>query len=193
MKASIKKIDDELQVVYGEVYAPNVPDAHGDFMQTEEVRKMAHKFMESMALNAVDMNHDNVETGSTVVESFIARKGDPDYIEDAWVVGVHIPDEGIWKKVKSGELNGFSMEALVKTSEKIIEVDVPDVIKGRTLKDESGHTHTYEVSFDDEGNFVGGRTDIVNGHYHDIRKASVTGKVADHSHRFSIMEELEIA
>ena len=42
----IRKTDDELQIVYGEVYAPNVPDVHGEFMTPVEVRKMAHRFLQ---------------------------------------------------------------------------------------------------------------------------------------------------
>lgn len=189
MKFQLRKFDDELQIVYGEVYAPNVPDAHGDFMTEVEVRKMAHKFMEKQNMGAVDTNHDNVENKSVVVESFIARPDDPVYIADAWCVGVHVPDAAVWKKIKSGELNGFSFEAMVRSKDHFIEIEVPDEIIGVTQKHDD-HDHTYMVKFDDEGNFLGGKTNTVNGHFHEIIKGTVTEKSQMHAHRYSFMEAL---
>ncbi len=189
MEVRLRKFDDELQVVYGEVYAPNVPDSQGDFMTIVEVRKMAHKFLESQRVTKVDTNHDNVENGSCVVESFIARPEDPDFIEESWVVGVHVADGEIWKKVKSGELNGFSFEAMVMSRAKELELEVPEEIVGLTSKAED-HEHEFIVVMDDDGNFVGGRTNIVNGHFHSILKATVTETSMGHAHRYSFVEEL---
>ena len=42
---AISKLDHELQVVYGEVYAPGFPDSQGDFMTRETIREMAFEFM----------------------------------------------------------------------------------------------------------------------------------------------------
>ena len=191
MITSIKKIDDELQVVFGEVYAPNIPDSDNEFMTAEEIRKMAYTFMAKGILNQIDMNHDNKVTGSIVVESFIADENSPFYLFESWVVGVHIPDPELWAKVKTGELNGFSMEALVKKVSRDIELEVPDVIKGETLSDNTGHEHVYSVRFDEQGNFLGGSTDIVDGHIHNISKATVTDLADGHNHRFSIAEAIE--
>ena len=38
---------EEQQIVYGEVYAPNRPDAQGEYMTAVEIRKMAHEFIRS--------------------------------------------------------------------------------------------------------------------------------------------------
>lgn len=191
MRTLIKKIDDELQIVYGEVYAPNVPDADTEFMTAEEIRKMAHKFMAKGIVDQVDMNHNNIVTGSVVVESFIVDWPSELYILEAWVVGVHIPDADLWAQVKSGELNGFSMEAMVKKVPREIELEVPDIIQGHTLSDTTGHTHVFSVRFDDQGNFLGGGTDIINGHVHDITRGTVTDNADGHNHRFSIVELME--
>ncbi len=192
MEVRIRKFDDELQIVYGEVYAPDVPDSQGDFMTVTEVRKMAHSFLKSMKVNKVDTNHDNKENGSAVVESFVARKEDPEFIEDSWVVGVHIPDGAIWKKIKSGELNGFSMEALVKSKPQIIEFEVPeDGLVGKTSKSEDDdHDHDFIVMLDDDGNFIGGRTSFDVGHFHEIKKATIVEESMGHAHRYSFIEEL---
>ena len=187
----IRKTDDELQIVYGEVYAPNVPDVHGEFMTSVEVRKMAHRFMAKGILKAVDTNHDNELNGSMVVESFIARNDDPIFIPDAWVIGMHVPDDIVWKKIKDGEINGFSMEALVHLDERIVELEIPEVLKGST-SDVGGHTHEFEVRFDGEGNFVGGRTSLTDGHRHQIHRGTVTEETNGHTHRYSIAELMQI-
>jgi hypothetical protein len=38
---AFKKADDELQVVYVEIYSPGVPDSQNDFMTKDEIRWMA--------------------------------------------------------------------------------------------------------------------------------------------------------
>ncbi len=143
MECLIRKTDDELQIVYGEVYAPNVPDVHGEFMTPVEVRKMAHLFMTKQILDQCDTNHDNALNGSIVVESFIAREDDSIYIPEAWVIGMHVPDDEMWQQIKSGEINGFSMEAFVHMREKVIEIEVPDVLGGVTVEAD-GHSHRWE-------------------------------------------------
>ena len=39
-----KSESDEQKLVYGIVYEPDVPDAHGDYMTAEEIEKAAHGF-----------------------------------------------------------------------------------------------------------------------------------------------------
>ena len=41
---AISKVDAELQIVYGEVYAPDFPDSQGDYMSRETIREMAFEF-----------------------------------------------------------------------------------------------------------------------------------------------------
>lgn len=184
----IKKADDEQQIVYAEVYVPNVPDAHGDFMTTETVRNMAYDFMKKGITSQIDTNHDNVTNGSAVVESFIARKDDPDFIEASWVVGVHVPDPAVWELIKTGELNGFSIEALVTKVPTVMTIEVPDVVNGGTDTID-GHFHSFRVHFDEDANFLGGITAVANGHQHKIKKPSVTEEAEGHTHRFSFLED----
>lgn len=192
MSFQIKKFDHELQIVYGEIYAPNVPDAQGDMMTPEEVRKMAHRFMRNLRMASVDTMHDNKENGSYVVESFIAAKIDPVYLSEAWVAGIHVPDKELWTAIKSGKYNGFSLQAMVTSEEVVLELEIPDEIRGETMKAE-GHHHSYFVKFDDEGNFIGGFTNAAEGHSHRITRATVTEPYEDgHTHRFSILEAVHL-
>lgn len=194
----ICRTDDELQIVYGEVYAPNVPDVHGEFMTPVEVRKMAHQFMRNQLLDQVDTNHDNELNGSMIVESFIASEKSELYLPDAWVIGMHVPDPTMWASIKKGDINGFSMEALVQIKEKVIEIDLPDagVIQGVTSaptgEKSEGHQHRFEVRFDEEGNFLGGLTSVDEGHRHEILRGTVTETANGHEHRFSFAEDMQV-
>lgn len=192
---NIKKTDALLQVVFGEVYAPNVPDSQGDFMLADDIRKMAHNFVRSLKARKVDVNHDNEPLEASIVESFIATEEDRTYLTGAWVVGIKIDDDEVFKQVEEGDINGFSMEARVVPIPQEVIIEIPSVIKGETLPnldEEKGHTHDFEVRFDDDGKFLGGKTSKVDGHEHKILRGTSTEDADGHSHRFSFLEEVQI-
>lgn len=187
------KTDDELQIVWGEVYVPNYPDTDGDFMTPEGIRDMAYKFMTNGLLHKVDVQHDNKLYGCHIVESFVARKDDPDFIAGSWVVATHVPSPEIWAKVKSGELNGYSMEAFAVPKKTVLTVEVAPVIKGET-SDTNEHTHKFKVGFDvEDGSFLGGETSPAeDGHWHPILRGTITEPAGDppHVHKFSYVEDV---
>lgn len=190
----IKKKDGKLQIIWAEVYSPLRPDSDGEFMTEETIRKMAHNFLGTADLKkAVDVEHDNNEyDGVQIVESFTVQKGDPTFIEGSWVVAVHIANKALWEKIESGELNGFSVEALVTKEERQVEVEVPPVVYGDTVE-EDGHTHKFTVEFDENAKFVGGVTDAApDGHFHRIIKGTATEKTNGHSHRFCAVDQVKI-
>lgn len=191
--AQVAKADEQLRIVWAEVYAPNRPDSDGEFMDARGIREMAYKFMREQRLGQVDHMHTNeIVEEAHVVESFIARKGDPNFIEGAWVVGVHIPKDEDWAKVEKGEWNGFSMEAEVHKETVEVELELPPIITGKTMKSDDGHTHVFYVAYDDDGKFLGGRTDSVDGHSHVIKRGTLTEMAEGHNHRFSHVEDLMI-
>ena len=192
MKLVIKAETPELRIVYGEVYAPDRPDAQGEFMRAEEIQKMAHEFARAGRMASIDLMHDNkIIEGPCIVESFIARKGDPDFIEGAWVIGMHVPNDDVWAKIKKGEINGFSMEAIVTRIEQDAELEIPPSITGLTSKSED-HTHTFTVKYDDKGNFMGGITGMAAGHTHRIVAGTHTENTQGHTHRFSSVDGMRI-
>lgn len=181
---AIKGINDEKQIVYGEVYAPDVLDTYGEFMSAEDIEVMAHRFMQIDLRTAIDTNHDNIPNGAYPVESFVAREGDPDYTPGSWVLGVKIPDAGLWRKVKTGELNGFSFQSLVKPTSVEVEYAVLRDSVGKT-ESHDDHEHVYLVELDEIGNVVRGVTSkAADGHFHEITRASHTEESEGHSHRF---------
>lgn len=185
--------DEDLHLVYGEVYIPDTPDADNEFMDAEGIRKAAHDFMRSPNLGNVDTFHTNeLSPGAHVVESFIARKGDPLFKEGSWVVGVHVPDQDTWAKIKKGDINGFSMEAFVSKSVVEVEMEAPCTIPGKTMKAEDGHDHDFYVSYGADGSYQGGVTSINNGHRHVIKRGTVTEVASNHRHKFSHVEAISM-
>ena len=107
---AFKKSDAKQQIVFGEVYVPSRKDTDGNYMSAETIEKMAHDFLANSRNSCISKDHDGNPNKGCVVESFIARENDPDFIAGSWVVGVHIPDAQIWKSIEAGELTGFSNE-----------------------------------------------------------------------------------
>ena len=96
-------------------------------------------------MGQIDLMHGNkIVTGASVVESFVADDDDTRFLPGSWVIGVHIPDATIWGSIKKGEINGFSMEALVTRHDMEVEVEIPPVVTGLTSKHE-GHEHKFFV------------------------------------------------
>ena len=199
----VKKADEEMQVVWGEIYIPDIPDTQNDFMTAVEIEKMAHLFlMDGLSVGAVDVQHDGeIRKGCFIVESFIARKNDPEFIEGAWVVAMKICDPDLWEDIKTGKLNGFSMQAQVYSTDRMVTLEIPDQIEGLTQKATNGddHRHQYLVRFDSNGDFQGGVSNVVNGHKHVIRRRSITEMSVDpvgkemadgHFHRYTLLDKL---
>jgi len=183
---SKKGLNTEEQIVYGEVYAPGVLDAHGDIMPAEDIKKMAHDFMQlSYAQNAIDTNHDQQSNGAYPVESFIAREGDPDYTPGSWVLGVKIADPQLWQMVKKGDLNGYSFQARVYKRPKYVEIEVESDLYIRT-EVAAGHSHFAYVEMDENGRVRCGMTSNDNGHTHVIVAGTATEKTDGHAHRIFI-------
>lgn len=100
----------EKHIVLGVVYEPDVRDTDGNFMNAKEIEKMAYRFMEQLRNADIDKEHNGkVGVYGTVVESFIARDGDPDFPVGAWVLGVHVTDRDTWAAIEKGEVTGFSL------------------------------------------------------------------------------------
>ena len=70
--------------------------------------------------------------------------------------------------VKSGELNGFSLDGFGVRTPKTFVIEMPELLKGET--DGVGASqHSFVVKFDQDGNFLGGKTNpALDGHVHQI-------------------------
>lgn len=180
----ISATDDEKQIAYGMVYAPMEVDSWGEAMTAEDIETMAHRFMALKLNKTIDEMHDEQPKQDVYpVESFIARKGDPDYPEGAWVLGVKVEDSQTWEAIKSGQLNGFSFQAMVKKVPVVAEITFDPEIIGRT-ENVDDHDHLFFVEMDDEGQILGGYTSTNEGHSHKIIRGTATETVNGHAHRY---------
>lgn len=108
--ASIFKADEEKRIVYGVVLEPETEDSQGDVISAGEIEQAAHRFLvESRVIG----NRHRGPAEAELVESWIV----PDDIEfegqhvlkGSWVAAVHVSDDNLWEKIKSGEYTGFSV------------------------------------------------------------------------------------
>lgn len=192
LQVRFKTVEEEQQIVLGEVYAPNMVDTDWEAMTPENVEKMAHNFLAKGYLDHIDVRHNLVSSGAKVVESFIVRNpNDPFFTEGAWVMGVWVPDD-LWKQVKEGELNAFSFWGTSSKHPVRVAVEVVRSVVGTTEEAQDDaesmekHSHTFVVRLDTKGLVVSGHTDFVQNHQHTISCTSATDREQSHSHRYFV-------
>ena len=118
--------DDEEMIVTGPAMVPNQlilrKDEMGNpfhvYFSKDTIKKIAKKFFEYNKQNNTDVNHDdNITTGNTLLESWIVDDPNMDKSKamgfnvpaGTWFTTYKINDEETWQKIKSGELNGYSI------------------------------------------------------------------------------------
>jgi hypothetical protein len=189
---TIKKVQGDQQIVTGEVYAPYVIDSHGEMMLPEDIVKLAHRTLLNSKNHSIDVMHDNKQIKASIVESYIAKKNDPDYAEGAWVLSIKIMDDNVWAMIKAGKLNGYSLEAMVYKYEADVVYDYLSIHYGVT-EENDGHFHSFIVKVDEEGRVIGGSTSEAEDedgvtHSHRIRAGTATRASNKHSHRYFLNE-----
>lgn len=181
--------DEWERVVFAEVLIPNVPNVFGDLWSPAAVREAAYEFMRQGY--GIDVDHDNVDVSGPVhvVESFIVRAGDTDFIEGSWVVAMRVEDDTLWQKILDNEINGYSYEATVNFLAGIFVDETDDGTRtGYTEPDPyDGHRHAFAVLVDANNRPLSGGTDEVDGHSHTISTHTVTDESDGHSHRFNLV------
>lgn len=111
--AVIAKSDAPQQKVWAVVLEPGRVDAQGDWMTAQEVEKAAHRWLSEYGKHGL-LHKGEQRDDIRPVESYISpvgfRMGEQNVPAGAWVLGVHIANEEIWKQVADGSLNGFSIQ-----------------------------------------------------------------------------------
>lgn len=189
VEASIKRTDELSRIAYAELLVPGERSVFGDRWTAEGIRSAMEVF--ATKGYGLDVEHDENDVtgnGMVVVESFLAREGDPTFVEGAWVVAIKFTDEALWQQVLAGELNGLSYQATVYQESDPEQIAPSNtVVVGDTLPDiVDGHIHSFTVIVDQDGRVVAGGTDEVNGHSHTISSHSVTDSADGHTHRVSL-------
>lgn len=185
----ITGIDEDEHLVTGQVYAPDCLDSHGHYMTAKELKAVAHNFLMDGLLTSIDVQHDNQTVDACIVESFIARKGDPDFEEGAWVATTKVNDPVIWNAIKSGKINGYSFEILTYREEMVVEFEYKSWYYGWTDPDpHDKHTHPFIVRMDENGEIRWGKTGKgSNGEpAHSITRTNITEAVDGKTHRIHL-------
>ncbi len=182
--------------VFAEVLIPEVANVFGDYWSREAIRECAYEFMRTGF--GIDVEHDNIDVnvagaitlggGAYVIESFIVRPGDPDFIEGSWVVGMKVVDDALWGRILNNEINGYSYEATVNFLPAVLAEADDGTRIGFTEPDlEDGHRHAFVVLVDADNRPLSGGTDEVDGHSHTITTHTVTDEADGHTHRFNLV------
>jgi len=118
----IFKVKEDEQIVGGIVYEPKEEDSQGDFSTEEEIRQACYYYMEHA--RRFKLQHEGIAISSkiNILENYIA----PQDLEIAkekikkgsWILIIRIRDAALWKKVKDGELTGFSMAGVAHRRKK---------------------------------------------------------------------------
>jgi hypothetical protein len=118
--------DDEKRMVVGPAMIPDLKIFRKDmlgnpyyvFFSAETIKMIAEKYMRNKYIDNNDTNHDGKAAEDVyVVESWIVE--DPQYDKSknygfsvpagTWMVSMKVRNDEVWKKVKNGELRGFSV------------------------------------------------------------------------------------
>jgi cation transport regulator ChaB len=116
LQAEVKKLDDELRVVWGwasviEENGQVVIDKQGDVISEEELVSAAHDFMREARL--AKAMHDGEGIGE-VVESVVLTKELQKALgievnKVGWLIGMHVECNDAWAKFSDGTYAGFSI------------------------------------------------------------------------------------
>lgn len=108
----IVKAEQAEQIVLGVVLEPNTVDTQGDTLTEETIRLAAHKWLAKFQHRGL-MHEKTINTKVEIYESYIAltsfKIGSKKIKKGTWLLMYHILDKKLWKKIKDGELTGFSI------------------------------------------------------------------------------------
>jgi len=162
-------IDQEKKLLMGPALIPNKQiyrknNKHGEFyiyFSEDTVRKASEMFFINSNHQKATYEHDKEIDGMTVVESWIIDNPEKDKSaaygfslpKGTWMISMKVNNQDVWKKVKDGEVKGFSIEgyfadkyemAMETSMRKTMEEEkeylieqIKKVLKGQQLEEES--------------------------------------------------------
>ena len=131
-KAIVKEAfsNDEKHMVYGAVLRPDFPiyrnDGENEYyleFTSESIERMARDYMMNYRQGNVTIQHEEYANEVFMVESWIKQDMDKDKSVSVgldkslpigtWFCGFYVNNNDIWERIKSKELKGFSVEAMI--------------------------------------------------------------------------------
>ena len=135
--SALRFADEEQKIVVGPAMIPEMAiprrDEDGDIyyvkFSAETIKEIMMKFMKEARTNATNQDHqeDNA-AGAYVYESWLVEDPENDKANTkygfnvpagTWMVSMKVDDKETWKRVKSGELRGFSVEGFFSDLDEI--------------------------------------------------------------------------
>lgn len=128
--------NEERRIVSGVIMLADTPIfrsdvTHGDYyvvFSADTIYKIVQRYFKKGFQNNVNMNHDHnlLLLDTTLFESFITdssrgimpMKGFEDAPEGSWFGSMYVENDEAWNKVKSKEINGFSVEGIFEYERK---------------------------------------------------------------------------
>jgi hypothetical protein len=126
-QVQLKEVDQEKRILMGPALTPNKKIYRNDektkreweiFFSEDTVRKASELFLMRSNQNNATLEHAKEIDGMSVVESWIID--DPktdksklygfDLPKGTWMISMKVNNDDIWKRVKAGEVKGFSIE-----------------------------------------------------------------------------------
>lgn len=104
------------------------------WLSAETIKLTQEKYMSSLNLNNVTVDHQRKVEDVSTVESWIVEdeKNDKSNIyklnapKGAWIVKMKVNNDEVWKQVKEGKYKGYSIEALYSGMEKLFTINVDE-------------------------------------------------------------------
>jgi hypothetical protein len=112
----VLKVAKSRQMVYGWASVvtkdgATVTDLQGDEMDMDNLRGVVHKFIREERVGKA--MHDGPQIGeildSFVFDTDVQKALGVDFGCEGWLVGFHVTDSKVWKRVEDGELKAFSI------------------------------------------------------------------------------------
>lgn len=119
---------DERHMVYGaalipdrDIYRNNGEQEFYISFTKESIEKMSQDFMKNYRQNEVTLDHEEMANDITITESWLVEDPYKDKAnalginvpKGSWMIGMKVNQIDVWERVKSGELNGFSVESMI--------------------------------------------------------------------------------
>ena len=122
--------NDDKHILYGAVLRPDFPiyrnDGENEYyleFTSESIERMARDYMMNYRQGNVTIQHEEYANEVFMVESWIKQDMDKDKSVSVgldkslpigtWFCGFYVNNNDVWERIKSGELKGFSVEAMI--------------------------------------------------------------------------------
>lgn len=174
------------------VYEPMTVDTDGEAMTANDIEQLAYSFLAAGRATKIDIEHNFEESGSAIVESYIARSWDPNFPTGSWVVTLKVNNDLVWQKILNGEINGVSwagnttrVPVLAKLTEITKAAGTTELSIAKTVEP---HEHSLTIEFDGTS-IKPTRTGETDGHTHEVVKMTAVESTLGHGHGIKIEDE----